>query len=76
MFKWIIAQVANHGIPCIVLLDYFYTSHFSINKILLDQLIPRQIGQLPYVMIVQLLDHMDNAKQQLEKNAMLVELRT
>lgn len=75
-FKELIAQGPNHGISNIVILDCLYINLFPVNKQVLDQLILGEISQLPYIMDAQLLDHMDEAEREREKDVMISKLRT
>ncbi|KAK4727107.1 hypothetical protein R3W88_032024 [Solanum pinnatisectum] len=57
-FKKLVMQCPKHGLPNNVLLQYFYRSLDSVNKGVVDQLIPGDIMQQPYEVASQLLDCM------------------
>ena len=64
----------THEILDIVLLDCFYRSLGPRNKLLANQLIPGGITKQPYAIAVQLLDHMAETNQEVERDFMLAAL--
>jgi len=69
-------QCPIHEIPDVVLLECFYRSLSPGNKVLADQLITGSVTQHPYVIVAQLLDHMAETNQEVERDFMLTALVT
>ncbi|XP_015168639.1 uncharacterized protein [Solanum tuberosum] len=57
-FKKLVPKFPTHGLPDNILLQYFYRSLDSVNKVVADQLSPGGLMQQPYAVAIQLLDGM------------------
>uniref|UniRef100_M1E0H8 Retrotransposon gag protein n=1 Tax=Solanum tuberosum TaxID=4113 RepID=M1E0H8_SOLTU len=75
-FKALLLQCPTHEIPELVLLECFYRSLISGNKELIDQLIASGLVRQLYVVITQLLDHMTEANQEVERDFHFANLLT